>query len=61
FIAEFAAQFPTTIFLELMGLPADELDQFLRWETAILHSPQDQAGRDNAAGAMVAVMDASPL
>ncbi|ODR23823.1 cytochrome P450 [Mycolicibacterium sp. GESEQ-9] len=57
FIAEFAAQFPTTIFLELMGLPADELDQFLRWETAILHSPQDQAGRDNAAGAMVAVMD----
>lgn len=56
FIGEFAAQFPTTIFLELMGLPADELGQFLSWETAILHSPQDPAGRDNAASAMAAVM-----
>jgi cytochrome P450 len=56
FIADFAAQFPTTIFLEMMGLPADELDQFLAWETAILHSPQDPVGRDNAANAMAAVM-----
>jgi cytochrome P450 len=56
FIADFAAQFPTTIFLEMMGLPADELDQFMRWENAILHSSQDAAGRDNAANAMGAVM-----
>jgi cytochrome P450 len=55
-IADFAAQFPTTIFLELMGLPAEELDQFLRWENAIMHSTPDPAGRDNAADAMAAVM-----
>lgn len=56
FIAEFAAQVPTTIFLELMGLPSDELDQFLLWVNAILHSPPDAAGREDAANAMGAVM-----
>ncbi len=38
FMAEFAQRFPTTIFLELMGLPVDELDQFLAWEHDILHT-----------------------
>ena len=56
FIADFAAQFPTTIFLEMMGLPADELEQFMQWENAIMHSPPDAAGRDDAANAMGAVM-----
>nr|WP_318276524.1 cytochrome P450 [Mycobacterium eburneum] len=37
FMADFAQRFPTTIFLELMGLPIEELDQFLAWEHAILH------------------------
>lgn len=39
-MADFAFQFPTTIFLELMGLPVEDLDRFMEWETAILHSPQ---------------------
>ncbi|WP_280231715.1 cytochrome P450 [Nocardia cyriacigeorgica] len=40
-MAEFAQQYPTTVFLELIGLPIDELDQFMAWEHAILHSSSD--------------------
>ena len=42
-MAEFAQRYPTTIFLELMGLPVDELDQFMEWEHAILHTPADDS------------------
>ncbi|SOX56921.1 cytochrome P450, partial [Mycobacterium ahvazicum] len=38
FMADFAARFPTTIFLEMMGLPVEELDEFLAWEHDILHA-----------------------
>jgi cytochrome P450 len=41
FVADFALRFPTAIFLNLMGLPQSELDQFLLWETAILHPGAD--------------------
>jgi cytochrome P450 len=37
FTRDFALRFPTTIFLDLMGLPRGDLDQLLVWETAILH------------------------
>ncbi|MET7773438.1 cytochrome P450 [Nocardia sp. NPDC005366] len=57
-IADFAQRFPTTIFLELMGLPVDELDQFTEWEDAIMHSTiADMEERNRVAGAtMMAVM-----
>jgi cytochrome P450 len=57
-MAEFAQRYPTTIFLELMGLPVDELDQFMEWEHAILHSPIADAdpSRDRRLQAMQAVM-----
>ena len=42
FHKEFAYRYPTTIFMEMMGLPLDGLDQFLIWEDAILHTPIDQ-------------------
>lgn len=42
FTADFALRYPTTIFLELMGLPVDQLDDFLEWETAILHWDMEQ-------------------
>jgi cytochrome P450 len=42
FHREFAYRYPTTIFMELMGLPLDGLEQFLVWEDAILHTPIDQ-------------------
>ena len=38
FIADFAQKFPTSIFLELMGLPVEELPQFMKWEAALLHT-----------------------
>jgi cytochrome P450 len=43
FTSEFALRYPTGIFLDLMGLPVEQLDDFLAWETAILH-PDFSAG-----------------
>jgi cytochrome P450 len=57
FMAEFAQRFPTTIFLELMGLPVDELDQFLAWEHDILHAGGgDEERLQKQIAAMMAVM-----
>lgn len=39
-MADFAFRFPTTVFVELMGLPVEDLDRFMAWETDILQSPQ---------------------
>lgn len=39
FVTDFARVYPTTIFLELMGMPVDRLGDFLEWEDAILHQP----------------------
>jgi cytochrome P450 len=54
FLADFAWQYPTSIFLDLMGLPIADLDKFMAWEHAILHQA-DQA-RDKAITAMFEVM-----
>ncbi|MET9089791.1 cytochrome P450 [Streptomyces sp. NPDC004237] len=38
FTHEFALRFPTAIFLQhIIGLPVENLDQFIAWETDILH------------------------
>lgn len=37
YVADVALRFPNTIFMEIMGLPVAEADQFQVWETAILH------------------------
>lgn len=37
FMEDFAFQYPSFIFLELMGLPFEDLDQFMKWEHDILH------------------------
>jgi cytochrome P450 len=39
FVADFARKYPTTIFLEFMGLPTEQLDEFLGWAHAIMHRP----------------------
>lgn len=52
FMADFAFQYPTSIFLELMGLPREDLDQFMQWEDDILHgtgSAEDILERQAAA------------
>ena len=38
FVADFAFEFPIRVFLELMGLPQEEIRQFLAWEDAILRN-----------------------
>lgn len=57
FMADFATRFPTTIFLDLMGLPVEELDQYLAWEHDILHAGgSDEEKLQKQIGAMMAVM-----
>lgn len=51
FIEQFAALFPSYIFLELMGLPRSMLPQFLEWENAFMRAP-DMMDRVGAARAI---------
>jgi cytochrome P450 len=39
FVGDFAARFPIAVFLELFGLPLEDVDQFLAWEEDLLHNP----------------------
>lgn len=58
FMRDFADQFPSFIFLELMGLPFEDLDMFMHWEHEILHlsAGLEDSGRRRVA-AMVAVTE----
>lgn len=38
FVKDFAVPFPVTIFLDLLGFPQEEMDQFLEWEGQLLHT-----------------------
>jgi cytochrome P450 len=53
FISEFSELLPNTIVISLLGMPAEMLPQFLKWEHEIIH------GADNAIrlAASVAVID----
>jgi cytochrome P450 len=37
FVSQIARVFPSIVFLNIMGMPIDHLDQFLEWEDMILH------------------------
>jgi cytochrome P450 len=37
FVSEFARVFPSTIFLQIMGMPVEKLREFLEWERQIIH------------------------
>ncbi|MDB5701355.1 MAG: hypothetical protein JWL66_1554 [Sphingomonadales bacterium] len=39
FVKEMAVPYPVSIFLDLLGLPAEEMAQFLAWEQDLCHSP----------------------
>ena len=39
FVSEFARPYPVKIFLELMGLPMDDFDRFVKWGDMLLRSP----------------------
>jgi len=38
FVRDFALKFPIKVFMELMGLPLDRVDQFLAWEHMLIRS-----------------------
>lgn len=58
-IADFSFRYPTTIFLELMGLPVEDLGRFMEWEQHLLHSAGLSADEilANRTRAMREVMD----
>jgi len=47
FFNEFAVPYPVSIFLDLLGLPVDRMDEFLKWEFALIHA---QEVEDRAVG-----------
>jgi cytochrome P450 len=47
FIADFAVPFPVTIFLDLLGFPKEEMDQFLVWENTLLRCPTNADRADS--------------
>ncbi|OAA27386.1 cytochrome P450 [Frankia sp. EI5c] len=58
YVEEFALKFPTVVFLEMMGLPVDELPRFLEWEAMMLGPADESGGHDNErmiAGMLAAV------
>jgi cytochrome P450 len=56
FVTDFALRFPTVIFLEMMGLPTENLDEMLAWETVILHPSGEPGNKDKIAAAAGAVV-----
>jgi cytochrome P450 len=57
FHEEFSRKFPTSIFLDMFGLPLADLNQFLVWEHDILHlTPEEDPDRGRAVAAMMEVM-----
>ena len=46
FVDGFARPYPVKIFLELMGLPMDDFDQFVAWGEALLRGPSLDARRE---------------
>jgi len=43
FVEDFAKPFPVGIFLDLMGLPADNMSRFLEWEALIMRDKQTRS------------------
>ena len=56
YVADFAQPFPTTIFVSLLGLPAEEAQQFLDWNWTMLHAYHDPQARQDAAAAVAAYL-----
>ncbi|MBM3595972.1 MAG: cytochrome P450, partial [Alphaproteobacteria bacterium] len=42
FVSDFAFEFPIRVFLELMGMPQEDMATFLEWEHAILRSAEQE-------------------
>jgi cytochrome P450 len=46
FMADMAFKFPIEVFLELMNLPLDRVDQFLAWEMKLIHPKDVEEARE---------------
>ncbi|MFM5906366.1 MAG: cytochrome P450 [Novosphingobium sp.] len=57
FIADFAIPYPSYVFLDLLDMPRDMLDQFIDWEDGIMRAP-DMLDRVKAARAVYAYLKA---
>lgn len=57
FLADFAVPFPTTIFVELLGLPAAEAARFAAWNHALLHAHDRPEVRDDAKAQIAGYLD----
>jgi len=44
YITDFSQKYPAAIFLSIMGVPMDQLQQFMQWEDDILHVPATDEG-----------------
>jgi cytochrome P450 len=53
FMHDFAWRYPTSIFMDLMGLPIEDIEEFMSWEHDILHlSVEEDPDRAKAYAAM---------
>lgn len=57
FIQMFAAQFPNFVFMELLGLPQKDFEQFMVWENRIMHA--DSVNDPDRSGAREAMVEVS--
>ncbi len=55
FVDEFAVPFPSYVFLDLMGMPRDRLDDFIGWQDELMRAP-DPMKRVAAARAIYAYL-----
>jgi cytochrome P450 len=54
FVTDFAQRFPTAIFVDMMGLPSDQIAQFMAWEADMLGG--DPAAKARATDAVIAYL-----
>ena len=58
FVREFAVPYPVMIFLELLGLPVERMDEFLVWENQILHSGDPETRKSGVRAVKAVLLDA---
>ncbi|MDO8363405.1 MAG: cytochrome P450 [Actinomycetota bacterium] len=56
FVSEVALLFPNVIFMDLMGLPREDADQFQAWEVTILHTERTPESMELQFAAMMEVI-----
>ena len=56
FHEEFAVPLPCTVFLQLLGLPLEDLDQFLEWKDGVIR-PEGAVGYENRHDASAGVAE----